>query len=278
MSRIIRALEKAEQEKEPKKDEKIILELLTAEAAPQKKEIPRPRVHAEPEIVRIPVSEQAAIPIAFPDSFAAEQIRKIKTFIFTRAGKDSRFILITSALPGEGKTTIAMNLALSISHEIDKKVILVDADLRKPNILAGKHPKGLLDYLKDQVSLKEIIYPEGDNLAVIPAGFSSPRAAELIGSKKMMDFKKDLREISNGSYVIIDAPPVLASSEPHLLSEWVDGVILVVMAEKVSKGDMHKVIDSIGREKFLGMVFNHRNLKISKKYPYAGYYQSAKRK
>ncbi len=276
MSRIIRALEKAERERKPKKDEGIILEILGADQPLQPKAPPKEVLPLEPEVVRMPAPERPVIPLAFPNSFAAEQIRKIKTFIFTRAPKDSRFILITSAVPGEGKTTIAMNLALSISHEINKKAILIDADLRRPNIFAGKYPKGLSDYLMDKASIQEIMQSEGDHLIIIPAGAPSSRAVELIGSKKMMDLKKDLDGFGEDVYAIIDAPPVLASSEALLLSEWADGIILVAMAEKVTKGDVNKVVDTIGRKKFLGVVFNHKSLKISKAYPYSGYsYASA---
>jgi len=279
MSRIIRALEKAEREKRASQDNDIFAEILSAEKPIEEKRPPRIQLEREPEIVPILPVESEVIPLVLPDSFAAEQIRKIKTFLFTRGPRNSHFILITSALPGEGKTTVAMNLAISISHEINKKAVLIDADLRKPNIFPGKYPLGICDYILRGVPLREILYPEGDNLWIIPAGSPSPRAAELIGAKRMMDLKRELQQMGEDVYIILDSPPAVVSSEPMLLSEWVDGIILVIMSQKVSRPEMQRVIDALGREKFIGVVFNDKNLSVSKKYPYySGYYRAYHKK
>jgi len=275
MSRVFRALEKAEKEKRRGLPENPLSGIFEGEPiAPQIDKPPRD-LRPGADRLEIPMIEGVSIPIAPQNSFAEEQFRKLKTHIFRRSPAPPRFILITSAAPGEGKTTVALNLARTISHEIHKKVILIDADLRKPGIFRDKflHSKGLSEYLTNETSVSEILTNlETDNFLVIPAGTPPPKPAELIGSKKMKELIKNFQGNGEDQFVIIDSPPVLSASEPLLLSEWVDGIILVVMAGQVPKLAVRKVIDTLGREKIIGLVFNQKNLNPSKHY-YDRYYR-----
>jgi Mrp family chromosome partitioning ATPase len=107
---------------------------------------------------------------------------------------------------------------------------------------------------------------EAENFMVIPAGTVPQKPAELIASKRMKDLIKNLKESSDDTFILIDSPPVLLTSEPLLLSEWVDGVILVIMVGRDPKEAVRRVVDSIGREKIIGVVFNQKELKPSKHY------------
>lgn len=279
MSRVYRALEKAEKEKHKIVKEKPFSPPIFKEGMISREQVSDPRIlEVDIEELGIPMKEEFPFLIAQPNSFAGEQFKKLKTHIFLHSSQHPRSILITSSVPQEGKTTVGMNLAVAISEEINKKAILIDADLRRPSILLKNNnkSKGLTDYLTDQTSLEEVLTNSGkENLWIIPAGKPSSKAVELIGSKKMIELLASLRGFGEDTYVIIDSPPVLSSSEPILLSKLVDGVILVVMAEQTPRGAVRKAVNSFDKQKILGVVFNQKELKPSKHYSeyYYRYYK-----
>ncbi|MDH4268433.1 MAG: CpsD/CapB family tyrosine-protein kinase [Deltaproteobacteria bacterium] len=269
MSRVYRALEKAEKEKHQKVKEKPLSAIFEEEIISREQLPAQKYLEVEIEEVGGPAVGEIPFLIAKSNSFAAEQFRKLKTHIFLDDPNPPHSILITSAVPQEGKTTVAMNLAVTISQEINKKAILIDADMRMPSIYFKnfENSKGLSNYLVDQVPLEEILINSvKENLRIIPAGKPSAKASELIGSGKMGELITSLREFGEDTYVIIDSPPVLSTSEPILLSKMVDGVILVVMAERTPRGAIRKALNSFDKEKILGVVFNQKELKPSKHY------------
>jgi len=279
MSRIYRALEKAEKDKNSKKLEDPLSGIFEEEVTQAPVEKPPKDFKAGMDRLELPIMEEASIPIAGQHSFAEEQFRKVKTCIFRRSTNPPRLILITSAAPGEGKSTVAVNLAITISKEIHRKVILIDADLRNPNIFKEKYSnsRGLSDYLAGELPAAEILTNfENDKFMVIPAGNPPEKPAELVGSRKMKELLRTLQENSDDQFILIDSPPVLVTSEPLLLSEWVEGIILVVMAGQVPKPAVRRAIDALGREKIIGVVFNQKNLKPSKHY-YDRYYRYSKK-
>jgi protein-tyrosine kinase len=274
MSQVYRALEKAEREKQQKVKEKSLLEKVEEEPTPPDQESSSKDLGKRTEKYRLASPEKDSISFVQPHSFAAEQFRKLRTHIFLKSPTPPHSILITSSLPGEGKTTVSVNLALSIAQDFRKKAILIDADLRRPSITLekGENLKGLADYLQAKTPLSEILYPfESNNLWAIPSGSPVQQPAELIGSKRMEYLITSLREMGEETFIVIDSPPILATSEPTLLSKLVDAVILVVMADRAPKSSICKAVDSIDRQKILGVVFNQKGLKPSTRY-YSGYY------
>ena len=275
MSRVYLALEKAEKEKRRNLPEDPLSRIFEDEpiASKGEKRLTPPKWGVEK--IEVPPDDESSGLIAPRHSFAEEQFRKLKTHIFRRLPQPPCSILITSSAPGEGKTTVSINLALVISQEIQRKVVLVDADLRKPSVYPEKYlnSKGLSDYLSGQSSAEEIINNLGsENFIIIPAGSLSHKPAELIGSKKMKELLKNLRENYDDTFVLIDSPPVLSTAEPLLLSELVDGVILVVMAGKVPKSIVRRVVETIGRQRIIGVVFNQKDMRPTKHY-YDYYYR-----
>jgi capsular exopolysaccharide synthesis family protein len=207
--------------------------------------------------------------IVEPETFSAEEFRKLKTQIFLRTPRPPHTILVTSTVPREGKTLVAVNLALAISQEIHRKAILVDGDLRKPGIHLEAHPdpKGLAHYLSNQTPVSEILLNSvAENLQIIPAGDSTRKSAELIGSKKMSELLAALRQSGDDTYVIIDSSPILSTSDPMLLSKLVDGIVLVVMGNRTPGESIRRAIRSIDREKIIGIVFNQIDIKPSSYY------------
>ncbi|MGZ3534428.1 MAG: CpsD/CapB family tyrosine-protein kinase [Thermodesulfobacteriota bacterium] len=281
MSRVFQALEKAEEEKKRKRKEDLPLKSFEEKAVIKKEEatlkFPEEKIQKLEEL-GLPPREETPILIAPPNSFAGEEFRKLKAQIFQRLPNPPHSILITSTTPGEGKTMVSVNLAMAISKEIHRKAILVDADLRKPSIHLEKSltSKGLSNYLSDGTPLSEIlINSEMENLQIILAGASTKKSSELIGSKRMQEFLKCLRESGDNTYVIFDSPPIISTTEPTQLSKMVDGIIFVVMADRTPKGTVQRALKSIDHQKIIGIVFNQMDLNPSSHYSkyYYRYYR-----
>ncbi|HXX33486.1 MAG TPA: CpsD/CapB family tyrosine-protein kinase [Thermodesulfobacteriota bacterium] len=287
MSRIYRALEKAEEEKRQKAEQAPPVKVFEERAAPKKE---RPTIKfpeekkeriGKTEELRLPPKEEELPVLLFPrNSIAEEEFRKLKTQIFLRLPNPPHSILITSTGPGEGKTTVSVNLAMAISKEIHRKAILVDADLRKPSIHLenSRNAKGLSDYLSDGIPLTEVlINSQTEKLQVIMAGPSTERSSELIASKRMGEFLKSLRESAENTYILIDSSPIIATTEPTVLSKMVDGIILVVMADRMPRESIQRAVRSIDRQKIIGIVFNRIDLKSSSYYSRHYYYKYYKK-
>jgi len=285
MSRIYRALEKAEEEKRQKVKEEPSIKVFE-EKAVLKKEEPTLKFPEEKitkinkiETLGLPSKEEIPVLIVPHQSFAEEEFRKLKTQIFHRLPNPPHSILVTSATPAEGKTMVSVNLAMAISQEIYGKVILIDGDLRKPSIHLAKsrNAKGLSNYLSDGIPLSEIlINSEIENLRIITGGSPTRKPSELIGSKRMGELFKSLNEFGDNSYIIVDSPPIVSTTEPTLLSKMVDGIILVIMAERTPRETIRRAVKSIDRQKIIGVVFNQINLKPS--HYYSKYYYRYYRK
>jgi protein-tyrosine kinase len=275
MSRVYRALEKAEREKEEKLSKKTFLEKPRGTEGFQKEERPLVVASGKATDLSLPITEEVPILIPSDNPFAAEEFRKLKTQVFHWSPNPPHVILVTSATPNEGKTIVSVNLAMAISMEIHKEAILIDADLRRPSVhfQQFRHSKGLSNYLADQTSMSEILlHSETEKLWIIPAGPVSKRSAELIGSRRMEELLKSLRTFGEDSFIIIDSPPLLATSEPVSLSKWVDGVILVVMADRTPRESVKRAIQSIDKQKIIGVVLNQKEVKASSYY--SGYYSN----
>lgn len=273
MSRVYRALEKVEEQRKRKEKLKPPFKIYQ-EGIVSGKEGPALKFPKEDvEDLGLPPAEEAPVLIARPGSFAAEEFRKLKTQIFHRAPVPHS-ILVTSAAPQEGKTMVSVNLALAFSQEIQKKAILIDADLRKPSIYIEKHPnpKGLSNYLSNQASLPEILLnSEAENLQIIPAGPPAKKSSELIGSRRMGELLRSLREFGDDSYLVIDSPPLISTAEPTQLAKMVDGVILVVMGGRTPRESIKRAFKSIERQKIIGIVFNQIDINPTSYY-YSKYY------
>jgi capsular exopolysaccharide synthesis family protein len=175
-----------------------------------------------------------------PKSPVAEQYRVLRTNLQAlSATKPLKTLTITSSIHGEGKTITAINLAISIAHDLGKKsVLLVDADLRRTRIskyLGFQSELGLSDLITNGANIDEALINIGiDNLTILPAGKIPHNPAELLGSLKMKNLIALLR--SKYDYIIFDTPPVIPVTDAGLVGAQTDGVIMVVQAERTQKG------------------------------------------
>lgn len=200
------------------------------------------------------------ISVKNPKSHAAEAFRTLRTNIqFSALDEEIKTIVITSTQPGEGKSTVISNLALTMAQS-GKKVLLIDCDLRKPTIhkkLGVSNQAGLTTILSKEKGLDEVIIASDiQNFNILTSGPIPPNPAELLGSKKMRSFIAELKE--SFDMILIDAPPVLAVTDAQVLSTLTDGVIFVAgygQAEKNAVVRAKELINKVGG-KILGVVIN----------------------
>lgn len=239
-----------------------------------------------PVLGQIPVTEIDAdqkikvITQINPRSIPAEAYAALRTNIqFLNHNKQVRKMLITSANPKEGKSTIASNIAVSLAHA-GNKVILVDCDLRRPSIdsmFGTDHTaKGLTNYLSGVVTLNEIMTTqEGSGLKVITSGPIPPNPSELLNTEKMKDLIEKLEKACD--YLIIDSPPILAVTDAAILSPGVDAVLMVVSSKSTSRNSALQARTTLGdvHANVVGVIFNNVD---SKKAGYNHYYYADKEK
>lgn len=218
-----------------------------------------------------------------PDSVTSESFRALRTRIqFSRPDKETlKTIVITSPAPQEGKTFVTLNLAGSFA-QADKKVLLVDCDLRKPRVHRvfdlNKEP-GLINYLVGEKKLEEITHQSAmKNLSIITSGTIPPNPAEMLDSKQMDDFLAVVRGVYD--YVIIDSPPIIAVTDAEILAKKVDGAVLVVSSEITEYQMLERANQLITHDNttLIGMVLNNFDSKGAYgsyyKYKYYYYYAS----
>jgi exopolysaccharide/PEP-CTERM locus tyrosine autokinase len=219
------------------------------------------------------------ITISSPESYEAENFRILRArLLYPIEGERPRMIMVTSAFPGEGKTFVAANLAISIAQGVDENVLLIDCDLRRPNLhrmFGYFSPEGLHEYLTGRRQLGDLlIHTRIDKLSLLAAGSASPRSSELLSSSQMKEVLKEVRERYQNRFVIIDAPPTQFAAESGVLANQMDGIIFVVMAHRSPRKHVQRSIDTLRNEKILGIVFNgyERSHTHYHKY-YKGYYK-----
>ncbi len=198
-----------------------------------------------------------------PKSQMSEAFRALRTSILlSSADHPPQVILVTSALPREGKTTAAANLAVTLA-QLGDRTVLVDADLRKPGVgrvlnLSNSKYAGLSSYLAgvSSLDLVTVPHPAIPNLAAIPTGPLPPNPADLLSSHKLADAIVELR--SKYKFVVIDSPPIMAATDAVILSVQTDGVLLVVRSGETPKEAFTRTRDLLTSVKcrILGVVLN----------------------
>jgi exopolysaccharide/PEP-CTERM locus tyrosine autokinase len=192
-----------------------------------------------------------------PRSQLADEYRVVKRPLIDNAMgkgaapiKDGNLIMITSALPGEGKTFTAANLAMSIAMELDNTVMLVDADVARPSLLKalGLPPaRGLLDVLVDEsIDLQHVLLRTNvEKLTILPSGTAHPRATELLASDAMVRLLEDMASRYSDRIIIFDSPPLLVTTEARTLASHMGQVVIVVKAESTAHADVKHALATI---------------------------------
>jgi polysaccharide biosynthesis transport protein len=238
--------------------------------------IPRARRSSADQAATLTTAQRNVGVLTQPKSQFAESFRSLRTsLLLSTAGHPPKFIVLTSATPSEGKTTAATNLAAILAQR-DTRVLLIDGDLRRPNIhhrfgLNGKI--GLTTVLTGATKLEETVQgvPEIPNLDILPSGPVPPFPTEMLSSGAMDAILRRCAEIYD--YVVIDSPPILSVTDGVILARQADAVVLVVRHGKSSKHVVRRARDILLRSGagITGIVLNAVDLNSPEYYGYYGY-------
>lgn len=214
------------------------------------------------------LTESGLLPAGDAERVVADQFRRIKRPLLQSAfeidlpvGDNANVIMMTSALPGAGKSFCAFNLARSISVERDAGAVLVDADVLKPSIsreLELSDRIGLIDYLLDRsIELSDILLRSDNNdVFFIPAGNKHPEATELIASRRMQELVAQLSTEFSSRAVIFDTPPMLLTNEAQVLAQHVGQIVMVVEARVSSQETVLRALGMLDGSKPINAILN----------------------
>lgn len=206
----------------------------------------------------------------------AEELRTLRSRLYlARNARPLRKLLVTSALPKEGKSFTAGNLARVFASQPEQRVLLIDADLRLPTIhsvFGAPQTPGLTEYLSGKADEVSVIQRgDPDNLFLIPSGSHLPNAGELIGAGRI---KVLLERVSMAfDWIVIDSPPILPVSDAKLLADLCDGVLMVVLMGSTPNDLAQRACRELAKGKLLGVVMNRADAKQA----YGSYYYPSKR-
>ena len=235
----------------------------------------------QPKTVQIDIARLQSLGILTPDggrSVIAEEFRYIKrplienAFRKTNPIRHGNLIMVTSAMPGEGKTFCAINLAMSIAMEMDHTVLLVDADVARPSVpryFGLEVEGGLMDLLLNEKSdfASVMLNTNVERLRLLPSGRSHKRATELLASQAMSNLLEEIATRYPDRIVIFDSPPILLTSEARALARQMGQIVVVVAAESTTQHGVKDAINKIGGHPNISLVYNK-----AKGFPGMGYY------
>jgi exopolysaccharide/PEP-CTERM locus tyrosine autokinase len=197
-----------------------------------------------------------------------EDFRIIKRPLLQRAFTErapgdnpGNLIMVTSSLPGEGKTYTAINLAMSIAMELDHTVLLVDADVARPSVLRTlglPNQRGLMDILvDDKLDMADVMLRTNvDTLSILPAGTSTPRATELLASSTMSTLVSEIANRYPDRIVIFDSPPLLLTSESRVLASHMGQILMVVEAQTTTQHAVKEALSQLEGMNNVNLIYN----------------------
>jgi len=214
------------------------------------------QIDVSADLGALPLSEKLSVTTTDPTS--VEQYRRLAARLYlAQAENNTKIVMVTSALPGEGKTLTATNLALTLSESYKLKVLLIDGDLRRPFIhemFQVPNVSGLNDGLRIEGDRKIPLISYTDNLTLLTAGRPEPDPMSVLSSSRMRQVLDEAR--TRFDWVIVDTPPVALLTDAHLLASLVDAVILVVQAGRTPLPAINTAVTAVGRGRVLGVVLN----------------------
>jgi len=267
MSKFFEALERAEREQAPKMPAAPPAELPVAPPAEPPAAAP-PRVELRvfdpptaPALDRTTRVEEHLVSLLAPTSFEAERYRMLRHVVETlRRSANLQVVAVTSPGVGDGKTTIAINLAGALAQSAEPSVLLVELDLRRPALARqlglGRARRSLVDALvKPGLKLEEIVeHLPRFNLSVLPAGETAAAPYELLRSPRLEALLGEARR--RYDYIVVDTPPFVPVPDCRLIAKWVDGFLVVVKAHRTPQSMLAETLGLIDPAKTKGIVFN----------------------
>jgi capsular exopolysaccharide synthesis family protein len=208
------------------------------------------------------VLQENRILTGFESNAFSESYHLLRTQILRRLKENNwNTLAVTSPGKGEGKTLTAINLAISMAREIDKSVLLVDANLRNPTLLDHfglTESWGLSDYLTDDIPIEDMLIQSSDyeDLVILPAGKPIENSAEMLNSSKMEQLIKTIKACHDNWIIIFDLPPVLLTTEALAFSSLVESSLLVIEDGATKKSHIESAIERLSSTNIIGTVMN----------------------
>jgi len=205
--------------------------------------------------------EQNRCVALFSDMPEGDSYKVLRQQILQRTrARGGNTIMVTSALPGEGKTLTAINLAVTFARKFEHTALLVDCDLKKQcihKVLGFENNRGVVDYILGECDISDlIVWPGIEKLTIVSGGKTIDESSEILGSPRMKylveNFKKRYRE----RYIFFDVPPILAGADALTFANLVDTILVVVQADKTSMSDARRAVQMMPQEKIVGLVLN----------------------
>ncbi len=256
MSRIEKAIEMAARERSRE------------EARPVSEPLPQPKAEVSKPPAKkmdgqtINIENPLLVTAHDPGSPASEQYRKLKSLIvkLTQKGDLEKALMVTSSIPGEGKTITSLNLAIALAQEFDHTVLLVEADIRKPtmlNYLGIKAERGLTDCILDGLDVSDVLIKTGiGGLTILPAGRRVENPVELFSSNRMIALFDEIISRYNDRYVIVDTTPLLPFAEPIYIANMIGAVMLVSREGMTTPENLNSSLELLKNHNLLGVVSN----------------------
>jgi protein-tyrosine kinase len=212
-----------------------------------------------------------------PSSVEAEIFKILRNnILFPKEGTPPPSIMVTSAIPGDGKSFVAANLAISIAQGVEEHVLLMDCDMRRSTIHRSfgfdDDVPGLSEYLSKGIQLPALLKKTVvDKLTILPGGTTPSNPSELLSSQAMKALLEQVKNRYHDRFIIVDSPPPHLTAETKALAKHVDGIIIVVRSGKTPKSLVDKLMEKLGREKILGVVLNGHRIPVMERYGYGRY-------
>ena len=208
------------------------------------------------------VMDQRLVSLTAPASFEADQYRALRSRLeSSREGRALKVVAVTSAVVGDGKTTTSINLAGTLAQGRDRRVLLVDADLRRPSVgrqlgIGEDRTPGLTDAVLDETpSLAGLVRRlPPSNLEVLTAGRPSAEPYEVLRAPHLQTLVEEAR--GRYEFIVIDTPPIVPVPDCGLIARWVDGLLIVVAAHRTPRKLLEESLNQLPPDKVVGMVFN----------------------
>lgn len=218
--------------------------------------------------------------VSAPRSAAAERFRRLKTLLIHDPQSEPQVIVVTSALPGEGKSLVSLNLALAFAADLDGEVLLVDADIRRPGINRWLTPApkiGLKEVLSGEAELEHgLLEIKAQHIVLLPAGEPPPDPVPLLSGARARGLIDDMRK--RFKRIIIDTPPIVPFTDADIVASMSDGVVLIARSKATPKPLLEQAIKSVTSSRILGLVLNDATNTLVDRYRhyddyYSKYYQ-----
>src|SRR5688572_18231322 len=220
-------------------------------------------------MAKMPKLDTHLVSLTAPASFAAEQYQGLRLTVERLArSRDVKVIAISSPAAGDGKTVTAINLAAALARGSDDRVLLIDADLRRPSVARQlgitDAEVGLADALSDgSTGVTDVVRRlDAYNLDVIPAGTPRAGISQILRSPRLDAFLQEARQ--RYAYIVLDTPPLLPVFDSALLAKSVDGVLMVVSANQTPRKLLGEALNMLEPSKVLGIVFNREDRKSTR--------------